>query len=903
MRISRRGLAAIGASLALVNVALAQVQGQSGETPSPAEPSAPTPETPAPAVTAPVLPKMEVVAPKSAPKKKASPAPAKTLPVATPPPAAPAPAQTPSPSPGPVAATPTPPAAVGNVEVRMSPVAGSELPIDKVPAAVSVIPSALIERAATASITEVINTYVPGATINEALGNALATDLQYRGFSASPLNGTPQGLAIYQNGVRMNEVFGDTMNWDLIPQIAIADIVMMSNNPAFGLNALGGSVNVIMKDGFGFQGATVDSRIGSFGHKELAAEAGQRWGNWATYVAGEWIDDNGWRDLSAASAKRVYADLGVKGSGAEFHLNYTFADTFLGVVGPTPVELVDERRANVFTSPQSFDNRMQMVNLTGSVSVTDTLKVSGNTYYRGFKQTRPDGNVSEAIACDPAGPNAGLLCFEEADDVLFGRRANGSIVNVPIASLPNGEQTVLGGNDHVAVDSFSYGGAVQAVSKAKLFDRPNQFLLGTSVDLGRARVKSQSELGVIDPRSLAVSGLGIVIDQSLNPNLDAGDVEVTPVDLLVHTLYYGLYFMNTLDLTERLAVTVGGRYNFANIRLEDQLGDALNGDHTFQRFNPLIGATYKLTPGLTAYAGYSESNRAPTPAELACADPLRPCLLENFLVSDPPLKQVVGRTVEAGLRGQVAAGYAGRDALGAARSNTLGWSLGYFRTLLSNDILTVASPIQGRGFFINGGETLREGLEAAVNYRSDRLFLYASYALVNATFRNALEIASPNAPVGVPCSSFVADDPEDEVPNCAKVRPGDHIPSIPSHRLKFGFDYWVTPQWRIGADLIAVSNQFFRGDEGNDDRPLPGYAVVNLRTGYKVTDNVEVYGLVKNLFNTDYATFGTYFDAGALRTVAGDPVGVGRNATVLENPRTITPAAPLVVYGGVKVKF
>jgi outer membrane receptor protein involved in Fe transport len=905
MRICRRGLAAIFASLALVDVALGQVQGQSGETPTAAEPSAPTPDSPAPAPKAPVLPKIEVVAPKSAPKKKASrpPEAAKTLPVATPPLASPPAAQTPSPSPGPIAAPPSPPAPVGNVEVRMSPVAGSELPIDKVPAGVSVIPSALIERAATASITEAINTYVPGVTINEALGNALATDLQYRGFSASPLNGTPQGLAIYQNGVRMNEVFGDTMNWDLIPQIAIADIVMMSNNPAFGLNALGGSVNVIMKDGFGFQGATVDSRIGSFGHKELAAEAGQRWGNWATYVAGEWIDDNGWRDLSPASAKRAYADLGVKGSGVEFHLNYTFADTFLGVVGPAPVELIQERRADVFTSPQAFDNRMQMVNLTGSVSVTDTLKISGNTYYRGFKQTRPDGNVSEAIACDPAGPNAGLLCFEEADDVLFGRRANGSIVNVPIASLPNGDQTVLGGNDHVSVDSFSFGGAVQAVSKAKLFDRPNQFLLGTSLDLGRAHVKSQSELAVLDPRSLAVSGLGIVIDQSLNPNLDAGDVEVTPVDLVAHTLYYGLYFMNTLDLTDRLAVTVGGRYNFANIKLEDQLGDALNGDHTFQRFNPLIGATYKLSPGLTAYAGYSESNRAPTPAELACADPLRPCLLENFLVSDPPLKQVVGRTVEAGLRGQVAAGYAGRDALGAARSNTLGWSLGYFRTLLSDDILTVASPIQGRGFFINGGETLREGLEAAVNYRSDRLFLYASYAFVNATFRNALEIASPNAPVGVPCSSFVPDDPEDEAPNCAKVRPGDHIPSIPSHRLKFGFDYWLTPQWRVGADLIAVSNQFFRGDEGNDDRPLPGYAVVNLRTGYKVTDNVEVYGLVKNLFNQDYATFGTYFDAGALRNVAGDPVGVGRNATVLENPRTITPAAPFAVYGGVKVKF
>jgi len=895
MRRSRRNLAMILAALALTHAALAQGQVPSQAPPTtepPAEPGTEAPQVPAP--TAPVLPKLEVVVPKKKAARPPSAAP-KAPPAAAAPVVAPPPQVT-----APLASTPAP---VSNVEVRMSPVGGSELPIDKVPAGISIVPSRDIERTGSASITEAINTYVPGATINEALGNPLATDLQYRGFSASPLNGTPQGLAIYQNGVRMNEVFGDAMNWDLIPQIAIADIVMMSNNPVFGLNALGGAVNIIMKDGFSFQGATIDSRIGSFGHAEIAAQAGQRWGNWATYVAAEWIDENGWRDRSPATAKRAYGDLGVKGSGTEVHLNYTFANTSLGVVGPTPLQLLDERRANVFTSPQSFDNRMQMVNLTGSVSVTDTLKLSGNTYYRGFSQRRPDGNVSEAIACDPAGPNTGLLCFEEADDLLFGRRANGAVVNVPIAGLPNGADSVLGGNDRVSVDSFSYGGTLQATSKAPLFNRPNQFLLGASLDLGQARAKSQSELGTIDPRTLAVSGLGIIIDQSLNPGLDAGDVEVTPVDVLVRTQYFGLYFLNTLDVTERLALTAGGRYNLANIKLEDQRGDDLNGDHTFQRFNPMLGATYKLSPQLTAYAGYSESNRAPTPAELACADPQRPCLLENFLVSDPPLQQVVGRTIEAGLRGQIATGYAGRDALGAARSNTLSWSLGYFRTLVSNDILTVASPIQGRGFFINGGDTLREGLEAALNYRSDRLFFYATYAFVNATFRDALEIASPNAPVGVPCSSFVPDDPEDQPPNCARVRPGDHLPSIPSHRFKLGFDYWLTPQWRLGADLIAVSSQFFRGDEGNDDRPLPGYAVVNLRTGYKLSDSVEVYGLVKNLFNTDYSTFGTYFDTGALRTVAGDPVGVGRNATVLENPRTITPAAPLAIYGGVKMKF
>jgi iron complex outermembrane recepter protein len=459
--------------------------------------------------------------------------------------------------------------------------ADRRLPIDKVPAGISVVSSDMIARIGSTSVTEALNTYVPSAFINEALGNPLAADLQYRGFSSSPLNGTPQGLAIYQNGVRLNEVFGDSMNWDLLPLIAIADIALMSNNPAFGLNALGGAVNVTMKDGFMFQGATIDMRLGSFGFKEIAGEAGKKSGNWAAYVAGEWIDETGWRDLSPAEAKRIYADIGVKASGVELHLNYTFAKTHLGVVGPTPVELLDDGRATVFTSPQSFDNLMHMLNLAGAVEVSKTLSLSGNVYYRSFSQKRPDGNLSEAIACGPEHP--GMLCFEEDDDLLTGRRPNGTVVKgIKIADLPKGLDTVLGGNDSVLVDSFSYGGALQAVSKAPLFGLPNQFLVGASFDLGRAHVRSQSELGVLDPRTLIVSGLGIIIDQSLNDDLDPGDVEVTPVDLIARTQYYGLYILNTLDVTSRLAFTVGGRYNAALIKLDDQLGEALNGEHKFK---------------------------------------------------------------------------------------------------------------------------------------------------------------------------------------------------------------------------------------------------------------------------------------------------------------------------------
>src|SRR6185436_10660122 len=113
----------------------------------------------------------------------------------------------------------------------------------------------------------------------------------------------------------------------------------------------------------------------------------------------------------------------------------------------------------------------------------------------------------------------------------------------------------------------------------------------------------------------------------------------------------------------------------------------------------LAGLSYKATDNVTAYGGYSQSNRAPTPLELGCSNPSKPCLLEGFLVSDPPLQQVTSRTYEAGLRGK-----------SPLADGLFEWKLGLFRTDLRNDIIQVASPIQGRGVFQNVEASRRQGL-------------------------------------------------------------------------------------------------------------------------------------------------------------------------------------------------
>ena len=738
------------------------------------------------------------------------------------------------------------------VPVAAEPVATDPGLIDrfKVPSNTVTLTPEDFDSAKSSSLADALLQHVPSIYINDASVNPFQPDIQYRGFVASPVVGTPQGLAIYQNGVRINEAFGDTVNWDFIPEWAINRLDVFPSNPIFGLNALGGAISIQMKNGFNYQGREAELRAGSFWRRSALAQVGMRQGDTSFYIGADALNDNGWRDASPSKLRRIYADVGVLGDRSEFHVNFTGASNSFGAAAATPIELLNQRWSAVYTTPQTYKNQLAFLNATGSYQATDTLAFKGNIYYRGFWQKHVDGNTSDVEPCDP-GLFPGFLCFGEPDDPLFG--LNG----LPVPDILNG--ATPGSVDRTATAANGYGASGQAASSEKLFGHNNQFVVGASVDRGRVNFQAASELGTIGS-DLFVTGTGVIVNQP--------DGSVAPVNLKTSNTYYGFYVTDTFDVTPRLSVTAGGRFNLALIRLQDQLGIDLNGEHQFSRFNPVIGATYKITPQLGAYAGYSEANRAPTPAELACADPARPCLLDNFLVADPPLKQVVGRTYEAGLRGNIDAG---------PKQGQIAWNLGAFHTTSQDDIIHVASDITGRGFFQNAGTTLRWGIEASAKYRSERWNVYASYSYIDATFQDVLTLSSPNNPLAV--NGLIT------------VTPGNVIPLIPAHRVKAGVEYAVFDNWKVGADFIAVSGQYLRGDESNLNPMLPGYWLVNLHTTYKISKQVEVFGLVQNLFNQRYYTFGTFFDTTEVPFLG------------LTDPRTLGPGAPLAAYAGVRAKF
>src|SRR3954447_23178635 len=535
-----------------------------------------------------------------------------------------------------------------------TPTAASGMDVDKVPAGINAVGAAQIGRSGSLNIADALQQQVPGIIVSDTTGNPFQPEIQFRGFVASPVAGTPQGLAVYQNGMRINEAFGDTVHWDLIPTTAIRSVTVVTNNPAFGLNALGGAVNVQMKDGFNYKGAEINTMGGSFGRIQGSAQWGKQVDNFAVYGALEGVRDKGFRNFSESAIRRFYGDVGYRTDSSEFHLNMGVAKNNFGASAAVPVELLQKYWGATYTTPQTTDNGVAYANLTGKVEVTPTWTIDGSVRVRAFRQKTVDGNPTEAAPCDA---DATLLCFNE--ETTPGAPANG-LNGVQLANpFPTG--AVLGEIDRTTTRSTTTGATLQATNTDQLFGHNNQFMVGTSFDSGVTRFGASAELGTIGP-NYVVSGSGIYLGPSGEP------VSIGPVALRTTNRYSGLYAQDTFDVTDAFSITGGGRFNHARIQLEDQIGTALNGEHTFTRFNPMIGGTYKITPGVTAYAGYSEANRAPTPLELRCADPAPPCIIGAFLIADPPLKQVVSRTVEAGLRGSRELDVA-----------TLGWKFGVFR--------------------------------------------------------------------------------------------------------------------------------------------------------------------------------------------------------------------------------
>jgi iron complex outermembrane recepter protein len=760
-----------------------------------------------------------------------------------------------APAPRPAAATPAPSAPAMTPASAAAPAPA----LSRTPAMVNVTTAKEIAQTHEFDLARALERVAPGVLIEDVTGNPFQPQVDFRGFVASPVAGTPIGLAVYQNGIRINEAWGDTVNWDLIPSVAIDRTSIVTGNPLFGLNAIGGAVVLDMKNGFTYHGFEADARGGSFGRRLGSMQLGVEKDGFATYVALEAAGDNGYRKFSGSQIERMYGDLGWRGEGAEIHAAMQLAQNRFGVSGPAPLDLISIDPNSVYTTPQTTKNTLSQFSVDGTFTPAPNWRILADLHYRAFDQAHQDGNTTNFASCGDV-----TLCDQNGNSTVMPDFFGGSVP--------------LGVIDRTWTSSRTVGGTAQIENSGKIFGRPNTATVGVSYDHGWTLFNASEELGMLNPYDLSIAGLGII---NAAPSAD-----VSPVKLNAENSYLGAYARDQLELTDQLTATAGVRFNYALINLYDHFSNQLNGDSTYTHVNPMVGATYKITPDLAVYASYSESNRAPTPLELGCANPNQPCLIDNFLVADPPLKQVVGHTIESGFRGDFKPSSYLPGGVAAWLPGRVDWSAGVFRTTSFNDILSVPSVVTGQGYFTNAGTTQRQGIETQWRYTDEKLSAYINYTLTDATFRSMVELGSPNNPLVVGLNAF-AGIPASSI----LVMPGSHMASVPKHRLKAGLDYALTNEWKIGGDLVFVANSYLRGDEINAFGVLPSYATLNLRSSYQVTKNFQVYGLIDNVSNTRPQSFGTFFATTDIPFLS------------FANPRTVSIGPPIGFYAGAKVTF
>jgi iron complex outermembrane receptor protein len=738
--------------------------------------------------------------------------------------------------------------------IGTSPLLGSGVDRDTVPAETNVLKGDDLTRGGTTTpdLVRSLNEQVGGVNLDSASGNPYQPTLNYHGFLASPLQGTPQGLAVYVNGVRFNQAFGDTVNFDLLPDMAVDQMNLEGSNPVFGLNALGGALNVQLKDGFSYHGAEIEVSGGSFTTYGGSFQYGKQSGNTAVYIAGSATHQDGWRDFQSSDLENFYGDIGWRGDTSEVHFNVLLANTRLNGPGTSPVQLLAAAPAAQFTGPNSIYNTFMQVSLSGNVAISDTISLQAVTYYNNFLQRVANGNASNDLPCNDG---SGLLC---SDPGVPSTTVGGGTIPAFLGSNPFSYSEL----DNQTTNTNGYGASIQATDTQTVFGFKNHLVGGVSFDGAQTEFTGASYIGGITPIFRVFIGPGVIIDE---PGTNQ------PVRVGISDAYYGAFLADTFDVTDRLALTASGRFNAAQIDLNDQNGGDLTGNHNYQRFNPAAGATYKVTPWLTAYGGYAEANRAPTPAELSCAGPADSCSLANFFVGDPNLKQVIAHTIEVGVRGTVATGSA----------DHLSYDLGLYRSVLDDDIAFVNSVTLNRAFFTNIGQTRRQGLDASVQYKAPRWSAYLDYTYTKATYQSGFVEAAGSNPAADANGNIT-------------INPGDQLPGVPLHQGKLGVTYHVTDQWTVGGVVIAQSGQYLFGDEANLTPQLPGFVTLNLSTSYQLTPHVQFFASVENVTDAKYYTYGTFSPTSSV-FLAQAP-----NAT---NPRAYSPAAPIGGFGGVRITF
>ena len=751
--------------------------------------------------------------------------------------------------------------------VSETPLAGTDLTIDQIAGAVQTASSTDIEQSGALELADFMNRRLNSVYLNEMQGNPFQPDVNFRGYTASPLLGTPEGISVYVDGVRQNQPFGDVVSWDLIPENAISEMALVpGSDPLFGLNTLGGAVTVQTKDGTTHPGIEGEATYGSSGRKAVEAT----WGggkpkgfNW--FLAGNGFHESGWRIDSPSDVRQGFGRFGWRTDSTDLAFTGTYAYNTLSGNGLQDYRLLQQNWASVYTIPDVIADRAPLFNFMARHTFTSALTFIGNAWFRNIRTEGINPNFNtDSLGNNIYQPTASEQATLTAAGYTGFPTSGATAANTPfpkwrcIANAlelndPDERCDAITIYSKEVENDYGFSGQFVWITSPKI--GRNQLAAGALYDRGSIDYTQNTAYGYLNP-NYTVTNVPAWQDGSTNNPVNSA------VDLYGLTPNWSLYFADTLTLPHKVNVTVSGRYNRDTINNTDRLNPvagpgSLTGDYVYQRFNPSIGVTWSFVPTVNAYGRFSQGSRAPTSIELGCADPANPCSLPNALSSDPPLQQVITDTWEIGLRGKPEISFL----------HDLSWNLGAFRAENHNDILFVSSVELGTGYFQNFARTLREGVDADLTGRISRVTWGLHWTFLSATYQSdAVLGGSGNNTSDSALSGFPGLD------GSIYIHPGNRIPLIPKQTGKAYATYQATKKLAFDLSEVVVSSSYVRGNENNAYSPdgtyyvgpgvSPGYAVTNFLAHYDLTRHLQLAVQIDNLFDKHYYTAGQLANTG-----------------------------------------
>ena len=740
--------------------------------------------------------------------------------------------------------------------VGTSPLPGIGIEEDKLPYDVQSINAEALYRSQSMNLTDFMSRNLSGVNINEVQGSPFQADITYRGFRLSGILGSPQGLSVYLDGVRVNEPFGDVINWDMIPEAAINNVTLVpGSNPIYGLNTLGGALAFTTKSGLTAPGTEVKLQAGSFGRMRADVAYGSKSDDgYHSFISATGFREDGWRDYSSGQLGNVFAKVGRQQDDSKWDLSLLVGRSSLlgnGLLpsysygpngtGSAAGGMYETNRRWVYTHTDRTRNELNQVIFNLQRLLDDSTELALNAYVRNSGR-RTAGGDAEREEDGGAYENEAVLNSTKTQQTSYGAGAN-------LTKLLDRHQLTLGG----AVDASgsTYGGTQQGCGEPSL-TRGVEDCAGAVRD--EAKVKG-------------------------------------------NTFHFGIFGADTIKVAEGTHLTAAARFNHS--RVDNTLtsfytlvgGEATRRDllgldpetqrerFTYNSFNPSLGISHQLAPAVTVFGNVGRSNRVPTTIELGCASPANPCRLPTGLQADPYLRQVIAQTIELGTRWRF--------------TSDSEMTLAVYRSDNTNDILFRNVDQTGLGYFDNFSKTRRQGIDVGVRTIIENIMVSGNYNYLDATYQDTAELFGGIREI--------------------EITPGNKIAGLPEHTFKLNVDWRAMPKLVLGGTVMGTSSITTQGNEDGQigsengsqalDVKVKGYTLLHLHANYEADKGLDYFARVNNVFDTRFESYGMM--AMSMFNANGSPIDPNPNPspTGPNVSRFVAPGAPRNFMVGLRYRF